>query len=184
MRPHTILRKARGSSARWLDRQTRDPYVKQRSEGGESFRSRSAFKLVSLAQKYPDLLAPGKAVVDLGAAPGGWTQVAAARVKGAPVIAVDLLRMALVPGATAVQADFLDLDTQRYIADQVGGEQRVDTVLSDMMAPMSGVRTRDVQASLDLVGAATDFARATLKVGKGMGEAVAGKKRYSGGSLV
>ena len=180
----SIIRKARGSSARWLERQTRDPFVRKRTDSGESYRSRSAFKLVSLTAKYPDLLAPGKAVVDLGAAPGGWTQVAASRAKGAPVIAVDLLRMAPVPGAHAIQADFLDIETQRYIAEQVGGEQMIDTVLSDMMAPMSGVRTRDVQASLDLVGAATEFARATLKVGRGMGETVAGKKRYDGGSLV
>lgn len=184
MRPTAMLRKARGSSARWLDRQTRDPYVKQRTNEGESYRSRSAFKLVSLAQKYPDLLAPGKSVVDLGAAPGGWTQVAASRVKGAPVIAVDLLRMAPVPGASAVQADFLDIETQRYIAHQVGGEQQVDTVLSDMMAAMSGIRTKDVQASLDLVAAASDFAKATLRIGRGVGEPVAGKKRYDGGSLV
>ena len=183
MRATVTLRKARGSSARWLDRQTRDPYVKQRTEG-ESYRSRSAFKLISMAQKYPDLLAPGKAVVDLGAAPGGWTQVAASRVKGAPVIAVDLLRMAPVSNAIAIQADFLDVRTQSYIREQVGGDQQVDTVLSDMMAAMSGIRTKDVQASLNLVAAASDFAKATLRVGRGVGDPVAGKKRYDGGSLV
>lgn len=190
MRPTFLLRKAKGSSARWLDRQSRDPFVKSRgspsSTQGASYRSRSAFKLVSLAQKYPDILAPGKAVVDLGAAPGGWSQVAAQRVRDGTVVAVDLLRMEPIKGVQVVKGDFLAADVQKDIVENLGlgMKGQVDAVLSDMMAPMSGVRVRDVQASLDLVGAATDFARGMLKVGKGEAEAVAGKKRYDGGCLV
>ncbi|KAI9638003.1 putative cell division protein [Dioszegia hungarica] len=196
MRASTRLWKSSsGSSNRWLARQQQDPYVRLRtspsssssSSPAESYRSRSAFKLVSLAAKYPALLSRGKAVVDLGAAPGGWSQVAinrsgssgpgsdgegGARSRG-KVIAVDISPMEPIPGVSILKGDFLTLGVQRRVREMVGGrggERGVDTVLSDMMAPMSGVRGRDVQASLDLCGAAAEFGREVLVVGGQEGE--------------
>lgn len=153
------------SSSRWLQRQGQDPYVRQRTSplnGGEAdtYRSRSAFKLVSLAQRYPSLLGRGKVVVDLGAAPGGWSQVAVN--KGAKVVAVDLNDIEPILKVDFLRGNFLDEDVQKRVRELTGGKG-VDTVLSDMMASMAGVRDRDVAASLDLVSAATAFGIQTLK---------------------
>jgi 23S rRNA (uridine2552-2'-O)-methyltransferase len=206
-----------GSSSRWVQRQQNDPYVRLRatalsspgsSTGSKSnpdsakvqelgsLRSRSAFKLVSLAKSYP-LLGSGRTVVDLGAAPGGWSQVAAAQSGGrGKVIAVDINHMESIPGVDFIQGDFLDASVHQRVADLLQRRRsptndslertgHVDTVLSDMMAPMSGVRDRDVAASLDLVMAATSFGLGTLKVGSGEElETVKGKKAYEGGNMV
>lgn len=178
--------KQSASSSRWLARQARDPFVKQRSAAATaagtgasdsvpaSYRSRSAFKLVSLARRYPQLIAPGKVVVDLGAAPGGWSQVAADIMKGqGDVWALDILGMEPIDGVHVLQGNFLRPDIQRKLVKGIltsrGSEapaesaRLVDTVLSDMMAPMSGLRIKDIQASLDLVSAATSFAKAMLR---------------------
>jgi len=184
----TTLRLFKSSSSnRWLQRQANDPFVRGRSEGGgglPTLRARSGFKLAELAKKYRNLL-HGRAVVDLGAAPGGWTQVAAAAVarRGGAVVAVDILPMEEIRHAFVVEGDFFDEQVQSQVRrhlegmrkDQVkidknegeeageGSTAVADTVLSDMMAPMSGVRVRDVQASLDLVAAATEFAHQVLR---------------------
>jgi 23S rRNA (uridine2552-2'-O)-methyltransferase len=171
-----LFKSSSGSSNRWLARQSSDPYVRlrtsQSSPGSaqpETYRSRSAFKLVSLAAKYPGLLGRGKTVIDLGAAPGGWSQVAV-RSK-AKVIALDIAPMDAIPGVQVVMGDFLSEGVRSRVgqmlsAGRADGEGGADTVLSDMMAPMSGVRGRDVQASLDLCSAATMFGRDVLSVGR------------------
>lgn len=189
------------SSNRWLARQARDPFVKGRvdPELPTSLRARSGFKLVELAKKHRTLL-HGRAIVDLGAAPGGWTQVAAAAVKkrGGAVVAVDLLPMEDIPGADFVQGDFFDAGVQAQVRAFLQRRRKAsteaeapiaDTVLSDMMAAMSGVRDRDIQASLDLVSAATDFAHQVLRPADPedvlQSESTADEvKRYKGGSLV
>jgi len=180
------LLKKSPSSSRWLQRQSQDPYVRLRTSAtkDETYRSRSAFKLVSLFERHPSLLGRNKIVADLGAAPGGWSQVAASR--GAKVIAVDLNHMDPIDGVDFVQGDFLDENVRRKVEELSGGK-KVDTVLSDMMASMTGVRDRDVQASLDLVTAATVFGIQTLKAGAGEKEEVEivnGRPTYDGGDMV
>ncbi|OSX62925.1 hypothetical protein POSPLADRAFT_1046295 [Postia placenta MAD-698-R-SB12] len=215
------------SSRAWLARQFRDPYVRERSAA--RFRSRSAFKLLELDAKWsifqPDVLT----VVDLGAAPGGWSQVAASKlgwteedVVGLPrghntnrkgkagssfglqrrasgrwsdsspepteedydpweelfdddithkigrgtVVAVDLLRMLPIPGVKTVQMDFLSPEADAYIASlvksDINPDGKVDVVLSDMAANISGNKTHDVESCLDVCNAAATFARKHL----------------------
>lgn len=138
-----------------------------------SYRARSAFKLLELCKKHRSLL--GSRVVDLGAAPGGWSQVAATRSK--KVVAVDLLPIEAISGVHVVQGDFFNPDIQNKVKVILGGQ--ADSIVSDMMADMSGVRDKDVQASLDLVGAATYFAGEVLRREEGEGE-----EMRKGGNLV
>ena len=152
------------SSTRWLERQLNDPYVtRAQSEG---YRARSAYKLIELDDKYR-LLAPGKRVVDLGAAPGGWSQVAAARVNSNDarplVVAVDYLDMAPIPGVTILKRDFLDAATPDAIRGALGGP--ADVVLSDMAAPTTGHRQTDHFRTIALCEAAADFAVTILRPG-------------------
>src|SRR5262249_42070506 len=118
------------SSTRWLQRQLNDPYVAEAQRLG--FRSRAAFKLQQLDERF-HLLKPGQRVVDLGAAPGGWPQIAAAAVKAGKgtgtIVALDLLEMAPIPGATVLQADFLDDTAPAQILAALDGP--ADLVLSD-----------------------------------------------------
>ncbi|KAK4686368.1 hypothetical protein P7C73_g3766, partial [Tremellales sp. Uapishka_1] len=182
------LCKASSSSTRWLARQRSDPYVKLRTSNPDSpsFRSRSSFKLVSLAARHPSLLQPGKTIVDLGAAPGGWTQVASQLTKGkSKVFALDILPFEPIDHVVSLTGDFLSPEIQDRLKEMIQ-DQGVDTVLSDMMGKMSGVRSRDIQSSLDLVGAATAFARGVLKSKKDGEEVVVEgrNKVYPGGNLV
>ena len=149
------------SSTRWLDRQLNDPYVAER--GRQGFRSRAAFKLAELDGRFR-LLRAGDKVVDLGAAPGGWTQVAAARVgpKGR-VVAVDFLPMGGVAGAEIVAVDFLDAATPAKIHAALGGP--ADVVLSDMSPAATGHGPTDHIRIVALAEAAFDFARGVLKPG-------------------
>ena len=194
MLPTCRLLKKSGSSSRWLQRQSNDPFVRQRTSptsgsatGSDTYRSRSAFKLVSLSQRYSSILGRGKVVVDLGAAPGGWSQVAVN--KGSKVVAVDLIDVDPIRNVEFIQGDFLDDEIRKRMQSLTGGKG-VDTVLSDMMASMTGVRDRDVQASLDLVSAATLFGIQTLKHAPPSDEEVEqatdarGAKVYSGGNMV
>lgn len=131
-------RRRRPSSTRWLERQLNDPYVAGAQRLG--FRSRAAFKLLQLDERF-HLLAPGKRVVDLGAAPGGWTQIAVARVSPpgkaeGQVVAIDLSPMDPVPGAVVLQRDVRDADTIAAIKESLGGS--ADLVLSDMAPPATG----------------------------------------------
>jgi 23S rRNA (uridine2552-2'-O)-methyltransferase len=152
------------SSKLWLERQLNDPYVaKARREG---YRSRAAFKLIEIDDKYR-LLKSGMTVVDLGAAPGGWSQIATKRV-GSPekgkVIAIDLLEMGEIPGVTFAQMDFLDADApERLIAMMEGG--RADVVMSDMAANTTGHRKTDQLRIIGLVEAAASFASEVLNPG-------------------
>src|ERR1700740_2716335 len=151
------------SSKLWLERQLNDPYVaKARREG---YRSRAACKLIEIDDKYR-LLKPGLTVVDLGAAPGGWSQIAAKRV-GSPekgkVIAIDLLEMGEIPGVTFAQMDFLDPDAPEKLLAMMGG--RADVVMSDMAANTPAPRKTDQLRIIGLVEAAALFASEVLNPG-------------------
>ena len=152
------------SSKLWLERQLNDPYVAKAKAQG--YRSRAAFKLVEIDDKYR-LLKPGMTVVDLGAAPGGWSQVAAKRVgavdgKG-KVIAIDLLEMGEIPGVTFAQLDFLDHDAPEKLIKMMGG--RADVVMSDMAANTTGHRKTDQLRIVGLVETAAAFACDVLSPG-------------------
>ncbi|HUL97081.1 MAG TPA: RlmE family RNA methyltransferase [Usitatibacter sp.] len=143
------------SSKQWLRRHVNDPYV-QRSKK-EGYRSRSAYKLTEIDER-DKLLKPGMVVVDLGAAPGGWSQVAARRVgKAGKVVAIDLLEMQPVTGVTFVQGDFSSDAGLAAVAGALQGRQ-ADLVLSDMAPNMSGIATSDQARSMALAEAARDFA--------------------------
>src|SRR5690606_18910181 len=151
------------SSTRWLQRQLNDPYVaRARREG---LRSRAAFKLSEIDDKAR-FLKPGARVVDLGAAPGGWSQIAARRV-GAPqrgrVVAIDILPMEPVPGVEFAQLDFLDAAAPERLKELLGGP--ADVVMTDMAANATGHARTDHLKIMALVEAAADFAREVLAPG-------------------
>src|SRR5262245_31441649 len=153
------------SSQRWLERQLNDPYVAAARR--EGYRSRAAYKLIEIDAKYR-LLKPGKRVVDLGAAPGGWAQVAAARVKSVEgsgqVVAIDLLEMEPVAGVEFVRLDFMDAAApDRLKAALRGG--RADVVLSDMAAQGTGHARTDHLRIMALAEAAAAFAAQVLEQG-------------------
>lgn len=163
----TRIRKKGGlkeSSRRWLERHLNDPYV-QRSKA-EGFRSRAAYKLIEIDDKH-HLLKPGMKVIDLGAAPGGWCQVAVQRTKSTAdnshVVGIDYLEMDPVPGAVILQMDFLDNDAPGKLVEALGGEP--DIVLSDMAAPTTGHRRTDHLRTMHLCEVAADFAMSVLKPG-------------------
>jgi 23S rRNA (uridine2552-2'-O)-methyltransferase len=152
------------SSKRWLERQLNDPYVARAKT--EGLRSRAAFKLAEIDDRH-HLFKPGRSVVDLGAAPGGWSQVAARRV-GADecrgrVVAIDLLPMEPIAGVGFAQLDFLDPAAPQRLRDMLGGP--ADVVLSDMAANATGHRRTDHLKIMALAEAAAEFARAVLKPG-------------------
>ncbi len=150
------------SSTRWLAEHAADPYVKRAHE--EGWRSRAAFKLEDI-QRTDHLLRPGMTVVDLGAAPGGWSQYAV-RVLGSTgrVIALDLLEMPAIHGVEFLQGDFNDEAVLAQLLAQVGG-QKVDLVMSDMAPNMMGIADVDHDRSMNLVELALDFAGRTLRPG-------------------
>ncbi|MBY0355098.1 MAG: RlmE family RNA methyltransferase [Rickettsiales bacterium] len=161
------VRSAKGrktSSTLWLQRQLNDPYVKMAKRDG--YRSRAAYKLLELDDKY-QLLKPGMRVLDLGAAPGGWTQVAADRVKAADdkgwVLGVDILPMQPVPHATLIELDFMAEDAPQRIREALGG--LADIVLSDMAPNTTGHAATDHIRILAMVEAACLFATEVLKPG-------------------
>jgi 23S rRNA (uridine2552-2'-O)-methyltransferase len=152
------------SSRAWLERQLNDPYVaRARSEGQ---RSRAAFKLAEIDDKY-HLLKPGGRIVDLGAAPGGWSQIAAKRVGAAEgrgrVVAIDLLEIPPLAGVDFAQLDFLDAEAPERIKAMLGGQ--ADVVLSDMAANATGHRKTDHLRIVALAEAAAEFAREVLVPG-------------------
>ncbi len=152
------------SSKLWLDRQLNDPYVARAKR--EGFRGRAAYKLIEIDDKYR-LLKRGMRVVDLGAAPGGWSQVAAKRT-GAPegkgrVVAIDLLDMAPIARVDFIQRDFLDARAPEEIKTLLGG--KADVVLSDMAANASGHRKTDQIRIMALAETAAEFAREVLAPG-------------------
>ena len=148
------------SSKQWLKRHVNDPYV-QRSKR-EGYRSRSAYKLIEIDAR-DKLLKPGAIVVDLGSAPGGWTQVAAQRVTSTgTVIAIDLLAMEPVSGAILIQADFTKKAGLDAVEASLAG-RKADLVLSDMAPNLSGIPVSDQARSMGLAETALDFARLHLK---------------------
>lgn len=153
------LKTARGrtpSSQRWLQRQLNDPYVAESKRLG--YRSRAAFKLIEIDDRFK-LLKKGQRVVDLGCAPGGWTQIAVQRV-GAPergqVVGLDILPLDPIPGAELLQADFTEADAPEKLKALLGGP--VDVVLSDMAASSTGHRNTDHIRIVMLAELALDFA--------------------------
>ncbi len=153
------------SSTRWLQRQLNDPYVQEAHRQG--YRSRAAFKLTELDDRF-HILKPGLRVVDLGAAPGGWTQVAVERVKpgsatGGAVVGMDILDWDSVTGAITLVGDFLADDSPDRLRDALGG--LADVVLSDMAAPTTGHPSTDHLRIIGLVEVALDFALSILAPG-------------------
>lgn len=159
------VRTAKGrksSSTRWLQRQLNDPYVAAAKR--EGYRSRAAFKLVEINDKHR-LLRPGALVVDLGAAPGGWAQVAAQRVMpGGTVITIDLLEMAGLPDVIVLQGDFLEDSGLAAVNAALGG-RKADVVLSDMAPATTGHRQTDHLRTVALAEAAVEFACGVLAPG-------------------
>jgi len=158
-------RRRTASSNRWLERQLNDPYVARAQR--EGYRARSAYKLIEIDDRY-HLLAPGKRVVDLGAAPGGWSKIAADRVRSTDadplVVALDILDMDPLPGVLILKKDFLEEDAPDLIRAALGGHA-ADVVLSDMAAPTTGHRRTDHLRTIYLCEVAADFALSVLKPG-------------------
>jgi 23S rRNA (uridine2552-2'-O)-methyltransferase len=158
------LRDPRGfgsSSQRWLSRQLNDPYVTAARQQG--WRSRAAFKLMELDDRF-HLIKRGAVVIDLGSAPGGWSQVAQRR-GAAMVVAMDLLEMDPIPGVTFLRGDFSDEGAEIALIAAVG--RKVDLVLSDMAPNTTGHASTDHLRIMGLAEMALDFARATLAPGGG-----------------
>lgn len=157
-------RKRSLSSTLWLSRQLNDPYVARAKRDG--YRSRAAYKLIEMDDRH-HLLKPGGRIVDLGAAPGGWSQIAAARVKSpegrGKVVGVDLLEMEDIPGVQFAVKDFNDEDAPDFIKNMLGGE--ADGVMSDMAANATGHKATDHLRIVALAELAADFACDVLAPG-------------------
>jgi 23S rRNA (uridine2552-2'-O)-methyltransferase len=144
------------SSKQWLRRHVTDPFVRKAKEQG--YRSRAAFKLLEINEKEK-ILKPGAVIIDLGAAPGGWSQVAAAKVRpGGRVLAIDLLPVAPISGVTVLKGDF----REPGLAEALGGA-KADAVLSDLSPNISGIAGVDQARALELSFAAVEFCGRNLK---------------------
>jgi 23S rRNA (uridine2552-2'-O)-methyltransferase len=148
------------SSTRWLERQLNDPYV-QRARA-ENYRSRAAYKLIELDEKFA-LLKGVKSVIDLGIAPGGWSQVVRRKVPGATIVGIDLLPTDPIDGVAILQMDFMDEDAPMRLREALGGD--ADLVLSDMAANTVGHQQTDHLRTMGLVEAGLEFAREVLRPG-------------------
>lgn len=153
------------SSTRWLQRQLNDPYVRRAK--AEGYRSRAAYKLIEMDDKHR-LLRPGMRVVDLGAAPGGWSQVCVERTGSDDVhpriVAIDYLEMDQLPGVIVLQKNFLDDDAPAVLIEALG-HRKADLVLSDMAAPTTGHKKTDHLRIMHLCEVAAEFARDILAPG-------------------
>lgn len=158
-------RQRTASSQRWLERQLNDPYVAASKR--EGYRSRAAYKLLEIDDKY-HFLKPGQTVLDLGAAPGGWSQVAAARVQSiagkGQVVAIDYLGMEPIAGVEIVEMDFTDEGAEEKLMGLLR-HGRANVVLSDMAAPTSGHKSTDHLRIMGLAEAAAHFAVSILEEG-------------------
>ena len=150
------------SSKKWLEERARDKYVKKSKQAG--FRSRASFKLLEIQEK-DRFIQPGMIVVDLGSAPGGWSQAAKILVgdKGS-VLATDILPMAPISGVKFIQGDFTEDAVFEDLIGRVGGES-VDLVISDMAPNITGIRAIDQPGSMHLAELALNFARSILREG-------------------
>lgn len=157
-------RKRTVSSKRWLERQLNDPYVARAKRDG--FRSRAAYKLLELDERFA-LFKPGQRVIDLGAAPGGWAQVAARKVGSADgkgkVVGIDLLAIEPIPGVDVIQLDFLAPDASEKLMERMSGP--ADVVMSDMAANATGHKKTDHLRIVGLAEVAIAFARSVLAPG-------------------
>ncbi|MGF0239933.1 23S rRNA (uridine(2552)-2'-O)-methyltransferase RlmE [Rhodococcus sp. IEGM1300] len=150
------------TSLKWLQRHVNDPYVKQAQKDG--YRSRASYKLLEVQEKYK-LIRPGMSVVDLGAAPGGWSQVTSRLIGGqGRLIASDILEMDSIPDVTFIQGDFTQDEVLAQILEAVGNSQ-VDLVISDMAPNMSGTPEVDMPKAMFLCELALDLATRILKPG-------------------
>ena len=157
------LRTAKGrkvSSTRWLERQLNDPYVRRAK--AENYRSRAAYKLLELDERF-GLLKGLRAVVDLGIAPGGWSQVVRRRAPQAKVVGIDLLPTDPIEGVIILQMDFMDEAAPEKLREALGGQ--VDLVLSDMAANTVGHQQTDHLRTMALVEAGLEFAKEVLRPG-------------------
>lgn len=145
----------------WMHEHVNDPYVKRAK--AEGWRSRAVFKLMEIDDK-DKLLKPGMAVVDLGSAPGSWSQVVAKRVKNGVIVALDLLEMEAIPGVHFIRGDFREDEVLGQLENVLAGRQ-VDLVLSDMAPNMSGVGVSDQARVMYLAELTLDFCRQNLKPG-------------------
>lgn len=161
--PDKRVKTGRGRTAsqvRWLERQLNDPYV-QRAKA-EGYRSRAAYKLIELDERF-DLLKRARRVVDLGIAPGGWTQVVRAKVPQASIVGIDLLPVDPIEGVTIFLMDFMDDKAPAALTEALGGAP--DLILSDMAANTVGHKQTDHLRTMGLVEAAAWFATETLEPG-------------------
>ncbi len=158
-RVRTARRRTAGST-RWLQRQLDDPYVKKAKADG--YRSRAAYKLLELDERF-ELLKGVKSVVDLGHAPGGWTQVVRQRLPQARIVSIDLLPTDPIEGAVLLEMDFMDDAAPDRLKDELGGP--ADLVLSDMAANTIGHKQTDHLRTMGLVEAGLDFALDILRPG-------------------
>ena len=153
------------SSTQWLERQLNDPYVAQAKRDG--YRSRAAYKLLEIDEKHK-FLRKGMRIVDLGAAPGGWSQIAAKRVGSGSdkpmVVGIDYLDVEPIPGVTLLKMDFLDDEAPAALMEALSNI-KPDFVMSDMAAPTTGHRKTDHIRTLHLCEVALDFALNNLAVG-------------------
>jgi len=150
------------TSLKWLQRHVNDPYVKQAQKDG--YRSRASYKLLEIQEKYK-LIRPGMSVVDLGAAPGGWSQVTSRLIGGqGRLIASDILEMDSIPDVTFIQGDFTQDEVLAQILEAVGNSQ-VDLVISDMAPNMSGTPEVDMPKAMFLCELALDLTGRILKPG-------------------
>ena len=161
--PRQRIRTAKGrkvSSTKWIERQLADPYV--RKAKAEGYRSRAAYKLIELDKRF-GFLKSTRRVVDLGVAPGGWTQVVRKQVPGALVVGIDLLPTDPIDGATILQMDFMDDAAPDVLKEALGGP--ADLVLSDMAANTVGHPQTDHLRTMALVETGLDFAAQVLRPG-------------------
>ena len=169
------IRTAKGrkvSSTRWLERQLNDPYVKRAK--AENYRSRAAYKLIELDERF-GFLKGVKTVVDLGIAPGGWSQVVRRRTPQAAVVGIDLLPTEPLDGVAILQMDFMDEEAPSKLREALGGD--ADLVLSDMAANTVGHPQTDHLRTMALVEAGLEFAREVLRPGGADNDLVAELKR-------
>ena len=157
------IRTAKGrkiSSTRWLERQLNDPYVKRAK--AENYRSRAAYKLLELDERF-GFLTGIKTVVDLGIAPGGWSQVVRRKAPNAKIVGIDLLPTDPIEGVTILEMDFMDEEATKRLYESLGGP--ADIVLSDMAANTVGHQQTDHLRTMALVEAGLEFAREVLRPG-------------------
>jgi 23S rRNA (uridine2552-2'-O)-methyltransferase len=148
------------SSTRWLERQLNDPYVKKAK--AENYRSRAAYKLLELDERF-GFLKGVKAVVDLGIAPGGWSQVVRRKVPAATIVGIDLLQTDPIKGVTILQLDFMDESAPDKLREALGGS--ADLIMSDMAANTVGHPQTDHLRTMGLVEAGLEFAKEVLRPG-------------------